>query len=238
MLRSSLPMGTTAARKRPITRSLAGTAGPVLALAGAVALVLGVKRPEILSPGSIGFALGLLSIPVFLLVFLSGLRKEPDPEGFRPAWLDIFFAASVVLLLASFLVASRSRENFLQPYMLVTGFAAYLLVRTNRRRLRGAPVLLLARALAALAGLEAAHGLVQWAAGEEMKGFFYNVNHFAMFLAMVLPVAWVLAGIGKGPFLRLSGYGINALLLAAVGLSRCRTAYTALPLGGGLALLL
>lgn len=238
MLRSSLPMGTAAVRKRRFTRSLAGAAGLALALAGAIALVLGVKRPEILSPGSIGFALGLLSIPIFLLAFLSGLRKEPDPEGFRPAWLDIFFAASVVLSLASFLVASRSRENFLQPYMLVTGFAAYLLVRTNRRRLRGAPVLLLARALAALAGLEAAHGLVQWAAGREMKGFFYNVNHFAMFLAMVLPVTWVVGRIGKSPFLRLMGYGMSALLLAAIGLSRCRTAYTALLLVGGIALLL
>ena len=238
MLRSSVPMGKLSAGTSRLLLSLAGAAGLTLALAGAIALVLRVKRPEILSPGSIGFALGLLSIPVFLLVFLSGLRKEPDPEGCRPAWLDIFYAASVAFLLASFLVASRSRENFLQPYMLVTAFAAYLLVRTNRRRLRGAPVLLLARALAALAGLEAAHGLVQWAAGREMKGFFYNVNHFAMFLAMVLPVAWVLARIGKNPFLRLSGYGVNALLLAAVGLSRCRTAYTALLLVGGIAFLL
>jgi O-antigen ligase/tetratricopeptide (TPR) repeat protein len=223
---------------RRFLRFLMGAAGLSLGLFAAAALVLKVKRPEILSPGSIGFALGLLSIPVFLIVFVSGLRKEPDSEGFRPAWLDIFFAASVALSLASFLVASRSRENFLQPYMLITAFAAYLLVRTNRRRLQGAPVLLLARALAALAGIEAAHGLVQWAAGREMKGFFYNVNHFAMFLAMVLPVAWVLAKIGKNPFLRLSGYGVNALLFAAVGLSRCRTAYTALLLVGGIAFLL
>ncbi len=230
-------MGKLSAQTRRLLRSLAGAAGLMLVLAGAIALVLGIKRPEILSPGSIGFALGLLSMPVFLLVFLSGLRKEPDPEGFRPAWLDISYAASVAFLLASFLVASKSRENFLQPYMLATAFAAYLLVRTNLRRLRGAPVLLLVRALAVLAGLEAAHGLVQWAAGREMKGFFYNVNHFAMFLAMVLPVAWVLARIGN-PFLRLSGYGVSALLLAAVGLSRCRTAYTALLLVGGIAFLL
>ncbi len=231
-------MITSSAETRRLLRSLAGAAGLALALAGAVALVLGVKRPEILSPGSIGFALGLLSIPIFLFVFLSGLRKGADAEDLRPAWLDIFYAASVVLSLASFLVASRSRESFLQPYMLVTAFAVYILVRTNRRRLQGTPALLLAGALVVLTGVEAAHGLAQWAIGREMRGFFYNVNHFAMFLTMVIPVAWTVSRTGKSAFLRVPGYFINALLLAAVGLSRCRTAYTALLLVGGVAFLL
>jgi len=69
-----------------------------------------------------------------------------------------------------------------------------------------------------------------------MRGFFFNVNHYAMFLAMVLPLAWAAARIGTNAFFRVAGYGACALMLTAVVLSRCRTAYTALLLVGGAAL--
>ncbi len=219
-------------------RSLAGATGLFLALTGAIALVSRVQRPEVLSSGSIAFALSILSIFVLILLFVWSLRADADRASFSPEWLDVFYAASVALSLISFLAASRSRENFLQPFMLITGFAVYLLVRTGRRRFRGAPATFLAAALVALAGIEAAHGIGQGAIGREMRGFFYNVNHFAMFLALVVPVAWAVSRLGKNKLLRVSGYGVSALMLTAIGLSRCRTAYTALILVAATALLL
>ena len=231
-------MGRSSVQKRGLLRSLAIIAGLSLGLVGAVALSLWGRRPEVLSSGSIAFALGVLSVFVFLLLFLSSLKRDAGRADLSYGGLDVFYAATVAVALVSFLVASRFRENFLQPYMLGTAFAVYLLVRTNRRRLRGTPAVLLAGALVAFAGIEAAHGLAQWASGWEMRGFFFNVNHFAMFLAMVIPLAWATARLGTNVFLRFAGYGINALMFAAVGLSRCRTAYTALVLVGGVAFLL
>ena len=219
-------------------RSLAIGTGVLIALVGALALVSKVRRPEILSSGSIAFALCILSIFVYILLFFSSLRTDAEWKIFSPRWIDVLYAAAVAVSLISFLVASRSRENFLQPFMLITGFAVYLLVRTGRRRFRGAPAMFLAAALVALAGIEAAHGLAQGAFGREMKGFFFNVNHFAMFLAMVVPVAWAVSRLGKNKLLRVSGYGVSALMLTAIGLSRCRTAYTALILVAGVAFLL
>ncbi len=219
-------------------RALVRTAGILLALAAAVALIAGVRRPQVLSSGSIALAVGVLSLIVFLLLFLSALGTKTGLEGFAFGSLDGFYAAAVAVSLASFLVLAWSRENFLQPFMLAAGFAAYLLVRTNRHRLRGKLPEFMAGGLAASGGLEAAHGLAQAVAGREMKGFFFNVNHLAMFLAMVLPVAWAVSRFAKGRLLRLSGYGLCALMLAAVGLSRCRTAYAALILVAGLTLLL
>jgi len=209
-----------------------------LGSAGAAVLVLKAKRPEVLSSGSIAFALGVLSLLVFILLFISSRRKDPAQPLFSPGRLDIFYAASVAVSLASFLASSRSRENFLQPYLLVTAFAVYLLVRTGRVRLQGRPAALLAGVLVAIAATEAVHGLAQWASGREMKGFFFNVNHFAMFLAMVVPIAWAAARPGKVRLLRILGYGAILLMLVAIVLSRCRTAYTALILVAGLAFLL
>jgi len=226
-------MGTSSARTRHLLRFLAGAAGLSLGLIGAVALILKVRRPEVLSSGSIAFALNVIALLIFLLLFLSSLRTDAGRKGYALGWLDVFYAASVAVSLVSFLVASRARENFLQPFMLITAFAVYLLVRTNRRRFEGTPALLLAGALVAFAGVVAAHGLAQWASGREMRGFFFNVNHFAMFLAMILPLAWAAARLRMNAFLRFSGYGVTALMIAAVGLARCRTAYTALILVGG-----
>ncbi len=231
-------MKMSSARARRFLRSLVGATGLFLALAGAIALVSKVRRPEVLSSGSFAFALSVLSIFVLILLFVRSLRADEDPASFAPGWLDVFYAASVAFSLISFLAASRSRENFLQPFMLITGFAVYLLVRTCRRRFRGAPATFLASALVALAGIEAAHGLGQGALGREMKGFFYNVNHFAMFLALVVPVAWAVSRLGKNKLLRVSGSGVSALMLTAIGLSRCRTAYSALILVAGMAFLL
>jgi O-antigen ligase/tetratricopeptide (TPR) repeat protein len=231
-------MGKLSARTRFLLRSFAIMTGLSLVIIGAAALILKVGRPAVLSSGSIAFALDVLSILVFLLLFLSSLKTDPGPKSFSFGKLDAFYAASVAVALVSFLAASRSRENFLQPYILVTAFAVYLLVRANRHRLGGTPAALLAGALAAFAGVEAAHGLAQWAAGREMRGFFFNVNHFAMFLAVALPLAWAASRLGKNAFIRFAGYGVNTLMIAAIGLSRCRTAYTALILVGGVAFLL
>jgi len=200
----------------------------ILGLLGAVGLVIMVRRPEVLSSGSIQFALSLLSLPVFILLFLTSLKRNGDRPGFAFNLLDLFYAASVLVLFLSFVFASKVRENFLQPYMLVTAFAVYLLVRSNRQRLGSRTAIFLTGALAAAAGIEAVHGLAQWAAGREMRGFFFNVNHFAMFLTMAFPAALAAARIAKNAFFKISGYGLSALLIVAVGLSRCRTAYAAL----------
>lgn len=190
-----------------------------------------------LSSGSIQLALSVLSVLVFLLLLLSSLKREKEGAGFRLNFLDLFYSASVVVALASFLASSRARENFLQPHMAVTAFGVYLLVRMNRRRLGGRTAVRLAGALAALAGLVAVHGLAQLAVGREMRGFFFNVNHFAVFLAMAAPAAWAAARAARSGFLRVSGYGFVALVLAAVGLSRCRTSYAAILLVAGFTLL-
>jgi O-antigen ligase len=218
-------------------RRWTAAAALTLGLVGAAALVLGVKRPEVLSSGAIGFGLGILSLIVLAFLIISSLGAGRELEGFSFVPLDALYAAAVVVPLASFLVASRARENFLQPYMLVTGCAVYLLVRTNRHRLRGGLALVAAGGLALLGGLEAVHGLVQGALGSEMKGFFFNLNHLAMFLAMVLPAAWAFSRLAPGRCLRFSGRIACLLMLVSVIASRCRTSYAALALVAGLALL-
>jgi len=208
----------------------------ILGLAGLGILFLKIRRPEVLSSGSIGFVVGWLSIAVSLLLLISSLKSGPERKGFSPGPLDVFYAASVAVSLLSFFLASRSPGTYLQPLMTVTAFAVYLLVRTNRHRLGGGRAAVLAGGFIAVSGLEAVHGLAQWASGSEMRGFFFNVNHFAMFLTMAIPLAIVFVWFERIAVRRTVGLVVCGLMLAAVALSRCRTAYTALLLIGGLAL--
>lgn len=230
-------MEPEARRPRRWLRTLVAATAPAAVLAGAAGLVLGVRRPEVLSSGSIGLALGALSILVLGLLLASSIKAGRALEGFSFIPLDALYAASVAVPLASFLLASRARDNFLQPFMLVTGYAIYLLVRTNRHRLRKSIALVLAGALTLVGGLEAVHGLLQGMFGGEMKGFFFNLNHLAMFLAMALPASWAFSRLAPGRPLRFAAACACAIMLASVVASRCRTSYMALALVAGLALL-
>lgn len=226
---------TRSSRPGPPRARVAAIAA-IPAIIGAAGFALGVRRTEILSSGLILCLLGALAIPAGLLLFLSTLRRGPDRTGFAPIPLDLFFAAWVGVSLLSFLLASKSREIYFKPYLLSTAFVLYLLVRANRPRLGGRTAALLAGGLAATAGIEAVHGLVQGALGREMRGFFFNVNHFAVFLAMAFPVAWAATRQSANRRLRFLGLGLSAIVLAAVALSRCRTAYAALLVVGGASL--
>lgn len=195
-------------------------------------------RPDILSSGSIGFAAGGLLFIVSLLLFLTSLRSGPEREGFAFGPIDGFYAAAAAVLLASFILAAGSPGGRLQPLMMVGAFAVYLFVRTNRPRLAGGRAAALTGGLVAVAGLEALHGLAQWSAGREMRGLFFNVNHLAMFLALMVPPGIALARFAGTARLRAAGYAACGSMVAAVALSRCRTAYTALLTVLGLALVL
>jgi len=197
-----------------------------------IAQLAWIHRPDVLSSGSIQLALSVFSLAVAVLLLLSNLSRHPARARFASSPVDLFFAASLAVALVSFVAAAKARESVLQPYTAVTAFAVYLLVRTNRHRVAGARAARLATLLVALAGIEAVHGLAQLAAGGEMKGFFFNVNHLAMFLAMTCPLAWVLTSAARSRIAGSAGYALNALLLAAIGLSRCRTAWLALLVTG------
>ena len=229
-------MKTPSAGSPTRSSSLVRAVVSILGLAGLAVLFLMIRRPDVVSSGTIGFVVGWLTLAGSFLLLVSSLKGGPERKGFSPGPLDFFYAASVAISLLSFFLTSKSRGAYLQPLMMVAAFTIYLLVRTNRQRLGGRAAAL-AGGFVAVTGLEAVHGLVQWASGSEMRGFLFNVNHFAMFLAVAIPLAIAFFWHERNAFRRTAGLAACGLMLAAVALSRCRTAYTALLFVGGLAIL-
>jgi O-antigen ligase len=204
----------------------AGAAGASgAALFGAA---VGWRRPDFLSLGTIGFGLGCLSLLISVLVFLSFLKRPAEPGWFSPLKLDVAFAAAVLAGTISYVALSMNRATVYLPLLLVGGFSLYLLMRLNLARVPDSRRFLVLTVPVGLAAVEAIHGLAQFAAGAPMKGFFYNGNHLAMFIAMAVPPATVLAWRKGTVRCRFVYFAAVLILLAAAALSRCRTAYLAL----------
>jgi O-antigen ligase len=201
--------------------------GVTLCALGFLPVLLRVRRPEILSFGTISLALGCLAALLAGLLALACLKAGPDRDGLIPTRLDAAFAAAVVISLVSFLVSAKQPSNVFQPFLLFTGFLLYLLVRVARRRSLHPCRRTIVRLIVCAAVIAAVQGLVQSASGLEMKGIFFNVNHFAMFLAAVLPLSLGLLWEEEKFVSRILWASVSGLIVAAVALSRCRTSYTA-----------
>lgn len=210
--------------------------GVALCTLGYVPVLLRVSRPEILSLGTISFAIGCIAALLSGLLVLACMKAGPDRDRLTPTRLDAAFAAAVAISLVSFLVSAKQPLNVFQPLLLFTGLLLYLLVRVARRRSLQPRRRTIVRLLVGVAVIAAVQGLAQSAAGLEMKGVFFNVNHFAMFLATVLPLSLGLLWEEEKPFARILSGTASGLILTAVALSRCRTSYTGLILALGLML--
>jgi len=210
--------------------------GVALCTLGFLPFLLRVRRPEILSLGTISFAIGCIAALLSGLLVLACVKAGPDRDRLTPTRLDAAFAAAVAVSLVSFLVSAKQPSNVFQPLLLFTGLLLYLLVRVARRRSLQPRRRTIVRLLAGVAVITAVQGLAQFAAGLEMKGVFFNVNHFAMFLATVLPLSLGLLWEEEKPYARILSGAASGLILTAVALSRCRTSYTGLIFALGLML--
>ena len=210
--------------------------GVVFCTLGFLPFLLRVRRPEILSLGTISFAIGCIAALLSGLLVLACIKAGPDLNRLTPTRLDAAFAATVAVSLVSFLVSAKRPSNVYQPLLLFTGLLLYLLVRVARRRSLQPRRKTVVRLLSGVTVIAAVQGLAQFAAGLEMKGVFFNVNHFAMFLATVLPLSLGLLWEEEKPYARILSVAASGLILTAIALSRCRTSYTGLILALGLML--
>jgi O-antigen ligase len=226
MLSAVTSPGAAMGRNNRLTVLFLVAAG--LAGASACFILLRFRRPGFASLGTISFGLGWLDLVLSALLVSALNKKRPGPGLFKPGLPDLAFAGTLVVTLASFLAFSRDRSLAYLPLLSVGTFSFYLLVRSVRARLSGPWARRLFAAVSITAGLEAVHGLAQGALGSEMRGLFFNANHLAMFLALALPVSAALA-------LKTANDGnvrpyrmIVPVLIGAIALSGCRTAYLAI----------
>jgi O-antigen ligase/tetratricopeptide (TPR) repeat protein len=216
------------------TRTKKVVLGAALGLGACVvlALVLGMKRPEILSMGTVAFAAGCLTVGASALLLVVSLKSVP--EEFSPGWTDRVYIIVVTWCWASYTVSTVHRGPVLQPFLVIAGLVVYLLVRAAPERFLFPRRTLWAWLLVVMVGIEALHGLRQFLSGVEMKGFFYNANYLAMFLALAVPPAVALAWLADRPALRLSAWAAAALFMACIVLTRCRTALAGVLIVAGL----
>ena len=210
--------------RRPSGKSvLAG--GAALALLLALGVAFGARRPDILSQGTIAFASACITA-LAAVAALFFLRPRPA-SGLRPTALDLAVLALLLWSWASYLLSPVHRGPPALAFLPVTGFAAYLLVRAAGtsviRPRRG----LLAWLFVGLAMAQAARGLSQLVAGREMKGFFFNTNHLAMFLALALPVSLALGRSARTKGLRIMAWTSVPAFFLTILASRCRSALAA-----------
>lgn len=143
--------------------------------------------------------------------------------------LDVLYGAVVLITLLSFLFFSRQQHIFHQVFTIFATFILYLLIRFSYKHYISNKQTLLVSFLVGIAGIEAARGLIQFLSNSEMKGLFYNVNHFGMYIALNIPLALVL--IWRKEERRLTQIlflPILGLLSVCVILSKCRTVYVGL----------
>ena len=208
--------------------------GAALGLGACVvlALVLWMKRPEILSMGTVAFVAGCLTVGASVLLLAVSLKNVP--KEFSPGWTDRVYIIAVTWCWASYTVSTVHRGPVLQPFLLIAGLVVYLLVRRTHERFLSSRRTLWAFLLVVMVGIEALHGLRQFLSGVEMKGFFFNANYLAMFLALAVPPAVALAWLAEGPVFRFAAWAAAALFTVCIVLTRCRTALAGVLIVGGL----
>ncbi|UCC39086.1 MAG: O-antigen ligase family protein [Candidatus Aminicenantes bacterium] len=143
--------------------------------------------------------------------------------------IDVLYGLVVLITLLSFLFFSKQRLLFHQAYSVFATFILYLLVRFSYKRYVYNKLTWLVSFLVGIAGIEAIRGLIQLLSGSQMKGLFFNVNHFAMYIALNIPLAIVLTSRKKRrSLIQLLFFSILGLLVVCVILSKCRTVYAGL----------
>jgi len=216
------------------TRTKKVVLGAALGLSACVflAMALRTKRPEILSMGTVAFVAGCLTLGASAL--LAAISLKGAPEEFSLGWLDRVYIVIAAWCWLSYMVSTAHRGPILQPFLLSAGLVVYLLVRAAPERFLHPRRTLWASLLVGLVGVEALHGLWQFLSGVEMKGFFFNANYLAMFLALAVPPAMALAWLADRPALRFSAWAGAALFMACIILTRCRTALAGVLIVAGL----
>jgi O-antigen ligase len=194
-----------------------------------ISLFLIATRPDFLSTGTIEFAFGCFYFSFSAIFFIFCLKNKHNHTEIYP--IDVLYGLVVLITLLSFLFFSNQRLLFHQAYTVFAAFVLYLLIRFSYKRYIYKKQILLVSFLVGIAGIEACRGLVQFLSGSEMKGLFFNVNHFGMYIALNIPLAFVLtSGRKKGLLTQLLYFSILGLLLVCVILSECRTVYVGLTL--------
>jgi tetratricopeptide (TPR) repeat protein len=200
-----------------------------LILAGGLGLGLVMlwraRRPAIVSDGTIAFVSACLLTVASTLIVVVLLKR--GREAFRPTAIDLIYLAAVGWGWISFVVSTQHRGRVGRPFLLLTGFAVYLLARVAGRGFLDRRRMIFASFFVALASVEAGRGIWQYAGGAEMKGSFFNTNHFAMFLSLAAPAALAWAWSSRRAAVRIPGFALLGLFLACVFLSGCRSALAA-----------
>jgi len=127
----------------------------------------------LLVPAYIAFQ--LIPLPMFLLRILSPERAQ-IADNLRPVMAPDAFASLTI----------SPETTFAYLFRIIGYLLVFLLVREVAARSRRPLVVTIP--LIVIAALEAAAGLLQAAGGTEVNGTYWNRNHFAGLLEMVLPI--------------------------------------------------
>jgi O-antigen ligase len=210
----------------------AGGAAAGAGLALGFVILSRLRRPAVVSGGTIAFLSACLTAVAAIVLVVLLLRR--GREAFRPAGIDFVYFAAVGWAWLSFLLLARDRGRVGEPFLLLAGLTVYVLVRVAGRSFLDRRRNLLASVFVVLAALEAGRGIRQLAAGAEMRGSFFNANHWAMFLSLAAPAALALAWSARRPWTRIFWFVPMGLFLVGIGLSECRSALAAAVIALGL----
>jgi O-antigen ligase len=196
-------------------------------LAASLVGLLFVSRSDFLSLGTIEFAFGCFSLLVSSAFLVYSLKYRRDLRSFT--LLDGVYGAVVVITILSFLILSKRYQVVHQTYVVFAAFVFYLFLRLSYGRILQKKRISVAWLLIGIAGIEAVHGLAQLLSGTEMRGYFFNVNHFSLYLALNFPLSvGFLWTEGKKRHIRPLLLTVIGLLLACIIFSGCRSSYVAL----------
>lgn len=196
----------------------------MLLIAFLVFLFLLVNRPDYLSLGTIEFAFGIVFVFISSIFFLFCRKYKNDTTDV--SLLDILYGIVVLMTLLSFFAFSKQRLMIHQVFAVYAVFILYLLIRVSYEKYIFQRRKLLVSFFVGIAVIEALHGFLQFLSQSEIKGHFFNVNYFSMYIALNIPLALVLLWGGKKKFPDMILYSsVLGFLGFIVLLSRCRTAY-------------
>ncbi|MBN1221638.1 MAG: O-antigen ligase family protein [Candidatus Aminicenantes bacterium] len=200
---------------------------PLLVIVLFLFLFLLVKRPAYLSLGTIEFAFGVVFVFISSIFVFTCLKYRNDPLDVH--LLDILYGIIVIMTVLSFFVFSKQLLMIHHVFTVFAVFILYLLVRVSYTRHIFHRRKLLVSFFVIIAVVEALLGIMQFLSRSEMRGHFFNVNYFAMYIALNIPLALVLLWERKR---RLPDLILLYLVLGILGfvvlLSQCRTAYASL----------
>lgn len=190
-------------------------------------LLLIINRPDYLSFGTIAFVFGCVFVFISGVFFLYCVKYRHDVTNIF--LLDILYGAVVSITIISFIFFAKQSQMVHRAYTVFSVFILYLLIRISFKQYVSNKRDFLVSFFVVIAGIEAFRGIIQFLSHSQMKGFFFNVNYFGMYIALNVPLALVLLWRKEK---KLPNQVLFSFILGLMGvsvlLSRCRTAYAGL----------